>query len=315
MTQPLLLRYEPRFLEDCVFLAARGHVQEKLYHRERNRVYEIAEPEERERAFHNLDTGWFMRLSLADPIEKAVSEQPFLSSSVGHCLVARAPGKKEEGAELFVPPKELAGKREKPTACILLQPQSLLDPARLLTFLRHELLHIADMLDPSFGYEPALPAAEGGPTHDRLLKDRYGVLWDATIDGRMARRGWVPAALRAERLAEFSHAFPMLGRQTEQLFSHFFDWESHTHAELVAFACHPRAALQDPAPGPSAGSRCALCGFPTYSFEPEPDRLPAEVIARINQDFPRWRPADGLCTQCAEIYRTRTSLLVEPHIR
>lgn len=302
MIAQTFLRYEPRFIEDCVFLAVRGHAEERLYHRERDRLYEIVEQEERERAFQNLNTRWFLRLGLADPIETAVSEQPTLLSSLSHCLVARAPGKKEEGAELFVAPKETAGEREKPTACILLRPQTLLDHPRLLTFLRHELLHIADMLDPSFGYEPALPAAEGGPTHDGLLKDRYRVLWDATIDGRMARRGRAPEPTRAERLREFCRLFPMFGEESEQVFRSFFDQESHTHAELVSFASNPRIAMEGRT---QPGSRCPLCGFPTHAFEAAPEHLSLQVIAEVTQDFPQWQPSHGLCLQCADLYRAR----------
>jgi hypothetical protein len=307
MTLIDFIRYEPGFVETAVFFAVREGPEERLYHRERSRLYEIAASEERERAFHDLNARWFARLGLADPIETAVGEQPLVLSKVGHCLVAGAPEKKAEGAELFVTPEAAAGQKEKPTACILLQPKALLNAASLLAFLRHELLHVADMLDPNFGYEPALPAAEGGPTHDRLLKDRYRALWDATIDGRMARRGWATAAVRNERREDFARAFPMLGERTEDLFGGFFDRDPHTHAELVAFASDPRTGLRETA---SPGSRCALCGFPTYDFEPEPSRLPSKLVAGIHLDFPRWRPADGLCSQCAELYRTREMSLL-----
>lgn len=304
MIEPTFLRYERRFIEDCVFVGVRGHAEERPYHYELDRLYKIEEQEERERAFQNLNTRWFMRLGLAEPIEAAVSEQPLLFSSVSYCLVARAPGKKEEGAELFVAPKEDPGEGARPTVGILLRPQSLLDAARLLSFLRHELLHIADMLDPGFGYKPTLPEGEGGPTHNRLLKDRYRVLWDTTIDGCMVRRGWAPAALRTDRLAEFAHAFPVFGPETEQLFSHFFNGESHNHAQLVAFAQNPRVASGLWHIGLYPGGRCSLCGFPTYSLEPEPVCLPAEVVTQITRDFPDWCPSDGLCVQCADLYRT-----------
>jgi len=300
-----IVRYEPGFVESAVFFAVRERPEERVYHRERSRLYGIGDPEKRERAFHNLDAQWFARLGLADPIERAVGEQPLVLSKVGHCLVAGAPEKKAEGAELFVTPEAAGGKETKPSTCILLQPASLLDAASLLTFLRHEMLHIVDMIDPGFGYEPALPPAEGGPTHDALLKNRYRVLWDTTIDGRMTRRGWAEAALRADRLNDFAREFPMLGERTEDLFGGFFDRESHTHAELVAFARDPRNGARDCAATVSPGSRCSLCGFPTFDFEPAPERLPEAMIARIAADFPQWRPERGLCGQCAELYRVR----------
>jgi hypothetical protein len=224
---------------------------------------------------------------------------PTVLAKVGHCLVAGAPEKKLEGTELFV---SADTKTEKPAACILLRPESLLDGARLLAFLRHELMHLVDMLDPAFGYEPALPAAEGGPTHDLLLKERYRVLWDTTIDGRMARRGWAPQSARADRLQEFVRAFPMLGVEAEQLFKIFFDQDAHTHRELVAFATDSRTGFRDAA---APGSRCPLCGFPTYDFAPEAEKLPEKILAAIADDFPAWLPAHGLCGQCADLYRAR----------
>jgi len=302
MTATDFIRYEPRFIEDALFYALRGHEREREFQRERNRLYAIADPDERDSAFQKLDQEWFQRLDLAVPIDRAVGEQPLLSRNLARCLVARAPGKKEEGAELFVNPQ--ANGIERAAAGIFLQPQSLLDSTALLALLRHELLHLADMLDPGFGYEPTLPAAEGGPTHDRLLADRYRILWDATIDGRLARRGWARESARAERLLEFSRAFSMFGAETETIFNRFFDAEAPSHAELVAFAYDPRGSLGAVSSKPHPGSRCALCGFPTHDFEPEPDRLPAHALAEIAQDFPRWRPEHGLCRQCADLYRT-----------
>ena len=296
--------YDPGLMEEAVFLAVGGDREAKRFHRERNRLYGITDSEERERGFQDFYRIWFSRLGLSEQIENAVSEQPLLYSSVKRCIVARAPGKREEGAELFVNPEEMLSDKERRTVSIFLRPESLLNPSALLTFLRHELLHITDMLDPGFGYERELPAAEAGPTHDRLRKDRYRALWDATIDGRMVRRGWAPESLRGECLHDFRQAFPMFGAETEDLFSRFFDREPHTHAELVAFVLDPRAIVGSEE-GYYPGTRCPLCGFPTYAFEPEPERLLSEVISQITQDFPHWHPSHGLCTQCADLYRAR----------
>ena len=39
--------------------------------------------------------------------------------------------------------------------------------------------------------------------------------------------------------------------------------------------------------------------------EPEPARLPDEVRNAIRADFPSWEPCEGLCIQCADLYRAR----------
>jgi hypothetical protein len=185
----------------------------------------------------------------------------------------------------------------------------LLSPDTLLTFLRHELFHIADMVDPAFSYEPALPPSEVGPSYDSLLRDRYRAVWDATIDGRMLRRGWLASSTRIRCLAEFAVAFPMLGDRTERIFAAFFDQEPHKHAQFVAFAQDPRATWDKAAAGPQPGSRCALCGFPTYAFVRKPEHLDSLTLSEILRDFPEWQAADGLCTQCADLYRARSDSL------
>lgn len=305
MNREDLLRYDPRLVEEAVFFSLREHAEAKAFYRERNRLYEITDPEQREKAFQNFNRAWFLRLGLAEPIDKAVNEQPLLISSVRYCLVARALRKKEEGAELLVNSEEDLSEKERRTVCVLIRPESLLDPLALLSFLRHEFLHIRDMLDPGFGYEPVLPTAEGGPTHDRLLQERYRVLWDTTIDGRMVRSGWAPECLRTERFRDFCRAFPMFGEESRKVFSHFFDRDPHAHPELIALASDPSRRIEDLRATPHPGSRCPLCGFPTHAFEPQPELLPPSLVAQVAQDYPQWQPSHGLCTQCADLYRAR----------
>jgi hypothetical protein len=143
--------------------------------------------------------------------------------------------------------------------------------------------------------------------YERLLRERYRVLWDTSIDGRLVRRGWAARACRTLRLWEFCQTFSMLGPQTEAAFARFFHGNAVTHAELVRFACAPEAYLARPAGAPQQGERCPLCRFPTHAFEPEPMQLPHAVVQRLRADFPAWEPVQGLCQQCAELYRARTA--------
>lgn len=309
----LRLRYDARLVEETVFLALRGHADEEAFHAARHGCYDIADSEERDRVFQQHHTSWFKRLGLGDAVERAFAEQSSIAQRVQVCVVGRAISRKDESAELFVgTPEEGLSERQRRSVGLLLRPQSLLDSESLLDFLRHELFHITDMLSPDFAYEPTLPQSEGGPTYDLLLRNRYRTLWDATIDGRLVRLGWAPSYRREERWRDFVRAFPMLIGETAEFFGHFFDREPHTHAELVSFACDPNAASAEKRPMLQPGSRCALCQFPTYAFEPKPDALPAVVLVQINQDFPKWRPGQGLCPQCADLYRARVTGLGPP---
>ncbi|MBI4523002.1 MAG: hypothetical protein HY695_04215 [Deltaproteobacteria bacterium] len=303
MKEANFLRYDPRLLEEAVFLAVKDRPQADIYHGERSRVYDIQEPQEREEGFRTVNQQWFFSLGLHVAIERALEEQPAISSGVKFCVVARAAGKNEEGAELFVNSAKTIDPNDRRTARILLRPESLLAQAELLIFLRQELFHVTDMLNPDFGYEPFLPPAEGGPAHDSLLRERYKVLWETAIAGRMVRRGWLSESVRAEHLSRFRRVFPIFGQETETVFSGFFDSETHTHADFINLASAPGAAVEHTTEGPQPGSRCSLCGFPTHAFETQPENLGSSVIAEIRRDFPHWRTIDALCIQCADIYR------------
>jgi hypothetical protein len=290
------VEYDPRLVEEAVVRALRGHADAAKFWRHRDRLYEIAGAEEREAAFARLHADWFVHLALDKPIAIALAEQPSVTSQVERCTIARAIRRKDEGAELFV---NRSSEQIRRVVRIALRPESLLEEA-VLTFLRRELQHVADMLDPAFGYEPSLPADGGGPTHDRLLMDRYRALWSAYIDGRLVRAGRIPGSARNERWNEFAETFGMLGSGRETEFARFFDAPAPcSHADLVAFARAPGIG------GSPAGSRCALCHCPTYQFETD---ISSELVEAIRADFPDWDASSSICRQCADLYRARPHL-------
>lgn len=298
------LLFQPRLVEEAVFMALREAPQRERLQRQRDRLYRIADPELRDRTFEEFHRSLFIHFRLADPITKALSEQPFIIDETSRAVVCAAGGK-EEGAELFVGSEAGATPKDNRTVRILLKPQSLLDPEPLLTLLRHEMFHIADMLDPAFGYQPSLPPADGGQAHDRLLSERYRALWDATIDGRMVRRRWLCDSARDKHLEELERVFPMLRDLARKITELFFDREPHTHAELAAFAIDPPLAIGLAHQRDASGSRCPLCVLPTHAFVAEPQSLEEEVLAAIRRDFPQWQPELGICLQCADLYRAR----------
>ena len=304
MNQGMAIHYDPRLVEEAVFHLQRDNFVRTELDEERKRIYEVADPDHRERQFVALNHAWFNRLGLGDGVEAALREQPLITAQVSNCFVLCAAQANQEGAELFVA-QDLRKDHQRHTLRLLLRPALLLNTTSLKTFLRHEFFHIADMLDAAFGYEPTLPRAEGGPTYDTLITGRYRVLWDTTINGRMLRRGWCDASIRDQQFGEFVHAFPMLQDRLEELFSRFFDSEQPKHADLACFAFDPRLAggtLQREA---APGTHCPLCRFPTHVFEAEPKQLGTEVLAVIKEDFPNWTASLGLCVQCADLYRGR----------
>jgi len=288
--------YQPRLVEGTILLAVRGREEEEEFRQHRDRIYETPDPEEREARFLAFNASWFERLGLDRPIRQALMEQPLIIEHTGSCVVSSARSRKDEGADLYVSPQHIGGR----SVGIRLRPERFIDADRLLQFLRHELLHVADMLDPSFNYLPHLPLSSAGPAHEQLLKNRYRVLWNVYVDGRLVRCGLAQTEDRAERFAEFAVAFPMLGERTVEAFERFFEGNGLTHGDLVSFATNPERALGREREGPYPGERCSLCGFPTHAFEREPDRLLAESV---RARFPEWDPEHGLCRQCADLCR------------
>lgn len=283
----LRVEYEPALVEAAVLAAVRGRPEERRFLGERERTYELADAEAREAGFAELHARWFERLALDAPFAVALDERPEVGAGCGRALVARALAGRDEAADLRVAPGL------PPTLLVLVGAETVSRPPRLLDFLRHELLHVADMLDAGFGYEPRALGDEGS-ARARLARDRYRALWDAWVDGRLARLGRASSGVRAERLGDFARAFPALGEATEPAFERFFGAERLRHAELAAFAT-----------GAGSGRPCPLCGLPTPRLEPAPERLSGGVLSAIVHDFPVWAPADGLCGRCAEIYVSR----------
>ena len=120
------------------------------------------------------------------------------------------------------------------------------------------------------------------PAALNLLRERYRVLWDATIDGRLCREGLLGAGARAVRLSEFARAFPMLRERTQAAFAPWFDGPRLTHAAIVAF-------IQEPlGPGTADEARCPLCRLPTCVLERGPAGLDRDVWRAIERDHPGW---------------------------
>jgi len=304
--------YEPRLVEEAVMTVLRGRAEERAFRTERDEIYTIADPDEREARFCTVHAAWFERLGLTEPVAEALREQSSVAAGTIRVLVTRASSRREEGAELFVAAGAGEIDASRRTVVLQLRPGAFADREALRALLRHELTHVADMLDPAFGYTPRWVGAATETLPDALLRERYRVLWGTCVDGRLARRGWAPPGVRTTRLGEFAAAFPMLGQHTEAAFARLFAGWRPTHPDLVRFAAEPERILEGrrvrERRAPHPGERCPLCGFPTHAFEPDPGRLPREVRARIQESFPGWRPAHGLCRQCADLYRARLRL-------
>jgi hypothetical protein len=212
--------------------------------------------------------------------------------------VVRACGGRDEGADLA---DILVGDREVLTLVLRLCPETLLGAAaRLNALLHHELTHVADMLEPMFGYRRELPPSTDGPSADNILRDRYRVLWDTTIDGRMTRAGRAAATARESRWREFATTFGMLEGECRATFDRWFAEDRPTHEQILAFATLPGGDAQARMSG-----RCPVCRFPVFALDSRGDTMTEAVADLIRAEQPHWRRGEGLCSQCFDLYEAR----------
>lgn len=300
------MEFDRRLVEEAVLLAIQSAPpgEQRLFRAERDPLYKVADPDRRDSEFGDLHGRWFRRLRVAVPVLSAWRQEPSLANA-GRCLVVPVSSAKEEFADVQPDRRGSGG-----TVVLLrLRPPTLVDAERVVALLRHELLHVVDILDPEFCFEPHLEAAAVNPMLDNLVRERYRVLWDTTIDGRLAARSLLPLGREGRRQAEFQAAFAMLGEAAGSCFEALFRGPRPDHAWLLSAAADPGQMAEVRVTGSGC---CPLCRMPTASLAPHPERLELAVVDAVNQDFRDWTPAAGLCLQCADLYRSRAVSIKTP---
>jgi hypothetical protein len=235
------LLFAPDLVEEAVLLAEPllALADRRAFRRSRDPLYDVADGQLRENRFDALHREWFDRLELGCVVEEIVREH----LTPGEARILRAQSRREEGADL-VDQVQSRASGAAPVLVIRLRPTTILDHEATRALLRHELMHVQDMLDPAFGYQRALPSDIGALT-EITLRDRYRVLWDATIDGRLARAGHSSDYVRVMRLREFNAMFPMLAGDAPTAFDVWFERGRPTHNDLIGFALTPTPSIDE----------------------------------------------------------------------
>ena len=294
------LRYDEDFIEAAAFLCTSGRrkgvpsLQIARFHREREKLYTILDPDERNTAFFKLHLDWFREWGLEKLLTDLLKEFSLLPEKLSVLAVRKTRNKNDDGAELYV------NETSQRSAILALRPESFERDAALRDYVRHEFTHLSDMLDPAFGYAPALDLPGLNGAQQRLARERYRLLWDITIDGRLTAAGHAPMAAREQHAAAFArgYSFWPAVRQAET-FDSLWRNVSPRHAEFLALIADPRG-LHD-AHRPAPGGSCPLCDFPTFTWA-DADALLPEITARVVAEFSAWTPEQGLCGRCLETY-------------
>lgn len=308
------IEYEQTLIEQATFLAARRDERlERELHQAIDPLYEISDEEKRRRAFEPVFAECFTKLGLERIIVDLIAERPLIGKLVGRCVVREAPRAKVESAELFVRRAGAGSAISRRTLVIQVCPQSLIDSQRFALRMRRELLHVADMLDERFGYARDTVAPGTGGARQSLLRDRYRVLWDIYVEGRLSRQGLgdksMAAGVRRSLLQVLSTYDP---QGVDGAFDKVFDAPSLTHDDLLARARNPElllpaCAISEESEGSSGyprispGQPCPLCGFPTHDWFDFGCDAEGTVISAIERSYSGWSTQDGACRQCAEM--------------
>lgn len=300
------LLFEDDLVEGVVFLCTSGKragvptLQIRRFHAERERCYGTLDPDDRAAAFARVQLSWFTEWGLGKRLGSIADRFPQLTGSLASLAFRTARGKNDEGAELYC---NTDGARQ---GIVALKPDRFIDDAALESFLHHELAHLADMLDVAFGYAPDLAAAGQTASQQRLVRERYRLLWNVSVDGRLTRRGLPTIADEPRRRSEFDRGFAFLPEaQREKVFADLWHGRLARHEELLAVASDPRDFHEHHAPVP--GAQCPLCGFAAFQWI-DVGTLRPEVRQRIRAEFPGWRETESVCARCAEIYESISGL-------
>lgn len=309
--------YDPPLLEEAVFLEMRrreaaGDLKGYLAYRERiDPLYGLPQ-QERDRSFHDAYAEIFSRLGFDRLLREVAEEYLLLDQEVSQVTFLRAQSRNQEDAELFVKQSDDTASEPHNTVAVRIRPENFLEPAALQSLLRHEFYHITDMLDPGFGYEPSLGLPDVTRGQEDLIRDRYRALWDAYIEGRLARQNKGREESLAQMEALFARAFQSLSQEgILHLLEFVWNAEHLTHQELLALAKDPQRQTQDCPPDTTStmergqnrsGLPCPLCSFPTYDWATPHEHITEALELVIREASPFWTPQQGACRQCVELF-------------
>lgn len=295
------MEFDPAFVEEAVFLILKWEEKAgndglvKTFHDGKNQIYETVFGETREEGFRTFYKVWFSKLGLGVIFERIVGEFPLLAGSEILVFVKRVFRQKDEGSELYV---EDCAK----TVLIGLQVIRILDRPFLEGMLRHELVHISDMLDPEFEYSPGPVLGGACGTENDLIRDRFSVLWNLYVSSRIQRKGFQSLVSPGRQRRDFDKTFSFWSeKKRNQVFEDLLNRDRWTQPELLRLACHrDQAKISD-----RGWFRCPLCNFSSYEFVDCRKREVVAVVERIKQDHEDWQPDQGVCQQCFAIYRSK----------
>lgn len=314
-TRTLEIIYDQQLVDDIVYkglskLEASGDLAlYKEYHEKRDAIYEM-EPESRPKRFKALDKDFFNRLGYDVFIKEVFDEYPDIEEKIKEVHVRRATTRQNEGSNVVDEGRKVI---------IRLYPELFIEGKEISRVIRHELMHVSDMMNSKFEYDVDEDFGLS-PMEERIIRDRYRLFWDISVDGRLSNKGLETTASREDRKKEFDSFFSKIPDESRNL---IFDqmWNAEeplTHNRMVELAKDTNKVLalvagnrsveelaeETKKLGPLPGTTCPLCGFPSFDWVEEVAD-DEETVKVIIEDYPDWNAQDGVCSRCAEYYKIK----------
>ncbi len=315
-------QYAPELVEEVVFQEIQRRTETgdlrlfQEYHHFADGIYDDRPGNQREAAFDQLHKEFFVKLGFGNFIYQAIVESHLQTDKVEQVFVGKALSQKEEGADVGKDGRGIG---------IKLRTERFFDLPFLQRYLRHELMHIADLLDEAFGYEYHTRLSLVSPTEENIIRERYRVLWDISIDSRILRSGKETVSDKSQRFREFAALYRKLPEDyITCLFEGLWNTERFTHRELLDMAqdvqqllarfpyqdsngevANPVMAYSHTPQLP--GAPCPLCRFPTYAWLTDVTRFTPSLQGLVMEDFPHWHLEQGMCERCFEGYQVRAN--------
>jgi len=309
------IEFDPTLVEQAVVHRVYGDRKlEAQLHRKIDRLYELPPGRERDSQFIAAYADLFGELDLAGPLTDLLAELPIIANHTARCLIRESTRAKRDKAELLIKRGTADPTPEDRRLIVEVSVASLLEPSQLEIRMRREFHHVADMLDDHFNYQRE--EIDGLPSRQNLVRDRYRVLWDVYIEGRLDRQG-LGDGVNVQRLAGmltqvFNLDDPSVA---SSFFGQVYASERLTHSDLFRWSQSPELSSNEEVETDAGsmgepGTACPLCGFPTFVWYDFSLALSENARRTICNEHPGWSAAQGACRQCVEIYAT--SSVCEP---
>lgn len=314
------IEFDPNLIEEAIFRELKvkeekgDYTLTNEYHALTDPVYENFPLDERPAQFKKIEWDFFKKLGFFNLIKESFDEFPDLEGKVIGGVITKAKNPFDEGSSLTKGPGE--GTEQKRIIVKLLIDR-FQEIAYLKKLIRHELMHVSDMLSESFDYKDERLGCN--PMEESIITERYSIFWDIFVDSRLIRKEKETISDKEGRYAEFESLYKKIPTEIKAaIFNVLWQDECLTHNKILELAKDvnkvikiseglPIKHVQKMKKTLLPGAQCPLCQFRTYNWV-ENLNHDSYIIDNIKRDFPDWEPDDGVCERCIEVYKVRGSV-------